>query len=504
MKISYGAVDFTALQIRTISRKLRLSADGTTYLWTDWVIDVVCIYNPKATSFTGPGVPIATPAAGAGEIAPMTDNALRHYLAQPRRRLQISDFDIQLDNGAPLAEFTILDTGGTVTLASGAVVQPPDCDNGPKCTVQAIEVPHGVRTYQCHLVFEAAVNECSDRGVQKLLLSHRWARSEDVNEDCFSTIHTYGECVFNLKAIVKDSASPDQFRAALFHPIPANFQRKNIRVEPQSDGYTYKYYFCDEEQAFNLGSTSPAMRIECNQTGGFSRLGAASASLVGVSAGIDAYLRLEAGQMANPANIAFIPFAIGTGANIAAAVAVAGWNATAAQIPHYSLSVEVTAYGNRNSTRGQLRARALAIIAHRLSMGPLGAVGANLATQEFSLHEDFMRRIVHVRKTIKWGIEQIIAFNLNASFLDNLKDFLGVILPGFGLDANGAPTAIVESFVDETLLPGLGPNTNANNPQPQFGAHSTVLVNVIAQALSNPCELPPTPSLPVFQNKSLT
>ncbi len=467
MRILFDHVEFHALFAKQIERTAIYSDDKSTYLWTDWRIEIDCIYNPGATSFTTDvaGTPVITPPNNSGVLAPFTDVALRHFLAQPRRRLLITDDPAVI----------LLDTG-TYVDGAGVTRAKPDCTNGPRCTVQSIERLHGSRTYQCRLVFECSINECESA---RLLLAHRWAQSIDINQDHFQVVHTQGQCVFNQSALIVNDNFPDQLRSTLMHPIPANFRRCAIKVEPGSDGYTYNYYTMDVEQPFNLGTNFPAVRIEAMQEGQYNRGGTFRASVMAGVAGLRAWSQG------------------GTFSGLAPGAANAALHFWKGTLPKYTVKVTVRAWGNRNSTRDNLRDRALAIMAYRMSLVNSGDL---TPSQEFYIQEDLVGRYVEVSKTIAWSI--------NTKLELNWKTITNIAFPnsGPGVIGNyGEPLAVVGPLKgNEKILAALGPNTESTNPSPHQGAFGAPsqgrLIAAISQALSEPCAAPPSPRVTYFNS----
>lgn len=448
MRVTYGDVELQMVHMRNVTKRPRFSEDGSTYLWTDYTIDMVCIYNPRCTSYgLAAGVPVPGPGADAFE----TDIALKSYLLQPRRRLRI------------------LTAAGDVWIEAPKVGFDVDNNNGPRCTFCSIQEPTGVlKTFEVHLIFECSVNSCPS---DKILLSHRWKRYADVDQDFTTIIATEGEAVFNLPVLVKNGWRPDDFRIALFHAIPDYCKREKIDIQPGSDGITYRYRIVDREQMVSLGQTFPGTRVEVYKTGFY-----AKGSVIRAGA-----------HMFNPAGPAQAFFDNGGGAQprpfwerVGRAAIQGGrqiFEGVAAAMPSYSIMVLVRAWGSRGVTRKRIRLKAYEILSYQMSISIPPALGLiNVQDQlarEFTQVEDLAGRFVEVQKTISWGV-------------DNLGG------PGF-IEQGGIPANIEFAFNnDERLIPGI-PVNEKKNPEPTLQAYGPLLQPLVAQALSSACSLPPEP-----------
>ena len=452
MHLSYGDVEMKMLFVRNIARQPEFSTDGVDYLWTHWVIDCVCVYNPTQMAYD-PG-PAAVP-AGARRLAIDTDAALWNYLSQPRRRLLITT------------------EGGNIYLRSPKAGYTVDHNNGPKITMQSVEEIHGEKTFVVHLQIETWLHDCDE---EHILLSHRWRRFSDTDHDFLTTITTEGECVFNAAELTRLGQHADQFRMHLFHPVPNHFQRERVQVFPASEGHRYMYRTIDRERSGDLGANSPAIRVEFYKTGGFTKKGmgvAAREFATSLPELIGSFFGFQ-GQMAQG------QAAGRTGVNL--------FNqAHDTFMPMMYASVDIRAWGKPRTSRRDLRNVAYSIMATHLAPFPLGA-----ATQEFIVTEDQINNCVHVSKTVRWSLAD------DAPFLTRFLDIT---------DERGVPDPIEHRF-QFTDGQGLSPDLGGNdNPQPQYGAFGKTLIEMMTAALSEPCALPDTPPTTkgqVFNPKTIT
>src|SRR5678815_1653679 len=86
--ITYRGVNLDIIRTREVLNVPIMSSDRTTYLYTQRTVDFDCWYNPRATAYTRPvfPLPVVTPNA----MPFSTDNALQHYLSQPRGKLVVN------------------------------------------------------------------------------------------------------------------------------------------------------------------------------------------------------------------------------------------------------------------------------------------------------------------------------------------------------------------------------------------------------------------------------
>ncbi len=519
---------------QTTSISVQESTDGTTYLYTRWTIDVDTVFNPAANAFLpaadpdGPNAPL--PAADPiglrdGTMPPDTDIALRHRLSQPRGVLILQDDDNRLILRSPESQ-----------------VERSDAYLGPwveECDVTKIQ---GLKTWNIHLRIVTWVNECKNKRTITPLLAHRWTQFMDVDLDYFATRVTQGEAIFRVDEIVRLGRFPDEYRGDLFHSIPPTFKRGPIHVEAISDGSGVRYSFTDTEQPFDHGTNSPATRIEVYQTHWYAQTGIWQAAANGVGSVIGgAPGAYRAGAAAGTTGT------IASGSGIAAVgglAAMSAGGAVVATIPQYSYHVMVRAWGDRNSNRAVIGDMAFAI-----ALARVGPVNTRFASEVIATHE-VTGKFVEVQITHKTGLEEgarsvvTIGQQIGAAVVDGFSLFgSGVAARTFaaearrseaararadGAAAGGGPnlngpaagaraealgirsriqqapfggsglgTEEVNVFVYPGQSPIRGVITRApigNRPPPNSnGTRGTSLVAIVAQALSESCQLPPAP-----------
>lgn len=250
--------------LKTVVCRRRVVLDGPTYLWSEWYIHVRGLLNPAATSYAGAG---GAERPTLGRTPSLTDSTIRHLLAQPRQKLVFTaappdptrpglpDLNVLQGGGGSLV---ILDCPET-TFAAGGVAPNftgsadfdeyfTDAQNGPFPSIYNVVRIDGMRTFHVEFAVTARVNECynyySDPAV---LLSHRWTESHDVDRDGFTRRSVRGHAVFRSDVLLNLGTHPDDYRAALFHPIARNCQRQNVRVTAHEDGCRLDYSFTDQE-----------------------------------------------------------------------------------------------------------------------------------------------------------------------------------------------------------------------------------------------------------------
>lgn len=455
----YRTIRLEVVNTRGVERRNIMSADGTTYLYTHWIFDFDCRYNPAATSYRRG----ATPVQQAGVFPFETDEALQHYLSQPRGQLEV-------------------DMGNGLLVRSPNLGSATDAKNGPWVEECSIARVMGEKQFLVHMRIHTWVNRCtksSEGGSLNPLISHRWRRYVDIDQDHFSTIVTEGEATFRTDLLLAAQTYPDAYRRDLFHPVPPNCQRGPIRVEAMSDGTGVRYHFADYEKAFNYGADCPATRIEAYATAGYSRRGpidvAISAIPEMIQAGADAF------QTSSPWSIA------GRGTAGAARVAA---SAALAMLPKYHVRCFCRAWGNRNSSRTKLTSLAMGLCLGRF--GPL-----LFRSEEKILTHDLCNQFVEFDVTVSWGLEVALANNMFAGIAEQ-------VLPGLeGLGGGQFPITwdqIVHAFPDDNgtiTAPGLNlsKQPGLTNPRPpeSDGTRGTWLGKLVHQALSGSCEVPPAP-----------
>jgi len=299
--VKWGVVEFAFRTTKGISREL-VFAPNKTYLYTRHTFDFTCIFNPSQTSYElGPnGVPrlpntreadgsIVNPrdlenavmGGGPGRLPTLTDKAIRNYL-QPARGDRSYLGPMKREPRKLIYKF-----GPHTLLETPAAGFDTDANNGPiveKCdVVQTI----GVRTFIIHMRIVACVNECNQNIP---LLSHVWRRQVEYDGDGYASVATQGTAVFRSDVLRKLGTFPDKYRRDFMHPVADRQRREYIRITAEEDGVTYHYETMDKEVAYVIGSgingvpnsgnpPDGPIRFDGQFSAGYTSLGMAEATL---------------------------------------------------------------------------------------------------------------------------------------------------------------------------------------------------------------------------------
>jgi hypothetical protein len=257
--------------LRVVACRRRAICDGPTYLWSEWFVHVKGILNPFATSYNGqPNQEFAAP----GSTPALTDETIRHKLMQPRKKLVLTTAGPGPNPGDPPNLNVLGGQGGTLvlldcppsTFAGGPGGDLPnftggpaadqyltDAQNGPFPSVYNVVRIDGLKTIHIEFAVTARVNECfSYYSSPAVLLSHRWTQSHNVDRDAMVARTVRGHAIFRSDVLLNMRARPDDFRAALMHPIGRNCERQNVRVVAHEDSCRIDYVFTDQEVSHNL------------------------------------------------------------------------------------------------------------------------------------------------------------------------------------------------------------------------------------------------------------
>ncbi len=271
--------------------------------------------NPGGTS----AIP---PAQARGSMASTTDRAIRHYLMQPRKRL------VYAIGPSPLLVSPGLNADGTAAQR--------DVYNGPMPLACDVVCVSGTKSFQVDYAIETYVNEALlYRNPNSVILSHRWKRSEDIDQDMYSTITTEGAAVFRTDRLAFLGRSADDFRIALFHPVAPGFARRAWRIEVTEDGSQLRYVLMDKKMHLRVAAPG-VTRIEAFAT----------AEIVGTKP---------------MAQIAAAMGGLSKGVNVGSAMSMIG-----SFIPMLNIQITVRVWGNDRTERKQLEAVAIKFIQTRL------------------------------------------------------------------------------------------------------------------------------------------
>jgi hypothetical protein len=368
--------------VKTLGYQRRFEMDGHAYLWTRHRLVVQGVYNPRATSYSGPdpGAPAATP----GCAPPCTDAAIRHRLSQPQKKLIYS--------AAPAPAATVaLPPGSPVVLDCPPSLDPnapnfstntnldryfTDANNGPRPFHLNLREMLGLKTWFVEFGVECCVNECyRPFGKPPILLAHMWRMRSDMDRDGFTTRHVSGHYVFRTDALLDNLATPDDFRDVLAHPIPPNFERRGVVCEQNEEGNRVDYQFLDREVSHNI-TVRNVTRIE-------------------------AYV--QAGQaIPSPEGAArnFVNELIRGGGP---ALRGASARALVGLLPVGSVRLVVRVWGNRNARRTSLLDTAARVVAVKFPQGIESRQNRGPFAEDVDVTMDLMGRYVQVEATYTAG-----------------------------------------------------------------------------------------------------
>lgn len=255
-QLTYNNVQLQFLKTNVIERTPRMSDDKTEYMWTDFYIDVISIYNPAATSYSPLGV------QQFGNLPMVTDSAIRSALLQPRRALTYEEGGISIITLLP-------------NLAGGGAI---DCDNGPipqSCTVVRITSSH---MFWVQYSIRVSIIECNIGAFISPIASSRYTRSESIDLQYRSTLTTSGIAVFRSNVLASLGADADSYRGYLIPAQLLGYQRTNISFNVNSDGSRVEWSTTDVEQlqgglgninipgtAASIGITKVSMKYHIGQ-----------------------------------------------------------------------------------------------------------------------------------------------------------------------------------------------------------------------------------------------
>lgn len=479
-KFTYGDISLDIIGL-TCQKQKELSADGSTYECTKFILDIDCALNPSYESYRGGAVGAATPVFQVGLTPGQTEKALRAYFAQHRRQLTIDYHGRAGWLISPLTGYTV------------------DARNGPQIDVETVVETWGIRTAIVRFRVITWLVEIVSKATMPVLLSHRWTQAMDTNEDYYSTITTDGDATFRVDELLRLGTYPDQYRHDLFHPIPNNHTR-TISVTAKSDGTGVFYRLVDTEKAFNLTGTQ-ATRIEAYQTVSFGRPSIVGAAL-SVTSGV-----IHGAAQAGQAGGAFAGPLVALGG-----AALHGAIALQRAMPKFSLSVLVKVWGHRNSTRASLMSYALGIANKRIQKNNAGRTYESLLTHVLN------EKHVELSITQSWGPIGAVAAKIiraaQAAGGNLVADVLG--LPGGfvaaamdPITADGMLNLFLPETDDRAQPGGFTQIVGAGNVPPVGGtqvprrSRGSSLEAIVAQALSSAESTPPAPALTTFAASNL-
>lgn len=409
--LSYNGVTMDLVKQHSWERQFIYN--GNQYLYTRHILSVTVVLNPQTNPtltinrFLPPGggnppVPALTgtlfrpgqtnvtqflPAVAGVDLSrgAVTDSLIRHVLGQPRQQLLYV-----LQGYAPLASpwagFITDSTGGPLPLKLDVVQEQSD------------------HTWILNYVIQTDINDCQRyTNKPKILLSHTWSMSHELDPDCFTVRVIEGRAVFSRDRLeanpvtnpvnaaiglvggglaqVVASVPPilaDDFRSQLFHEIPTNFKREKVTVKLQPDGVTLDYVIMDRERALNFNFPN-VTRVEgthkvTTQWGGIAAAyEAIKGAVLGGLRATEENLRFAEGNLgvAVPGLGQADQITIAADAQLASAARITAERIAGIAeglIPQITHNIVLRLWGNRDCTRQQLTAYAYLLLFSRLSL----------------------------------------------------------------------------------------------------------------------------------------
>lgn len=436
--VRYNGIDLEVVEFQDYHREPIW--DGPTYLYSRHRFQCLAIYNPAATSYHLPTA-LAQPTAANGFRGPLTDTAIRHHLMQARRELTYR-----------VGNVTVLDSPGFNIDGNRF---PVDAYNGPTPLAVDVVRVHGTKTFAVSFAVETFVNECYlFRDNPPALVSHRWRRTEDIDQDYFTTITTSGRAMFRTDLLFAIGAVPDDFRVYLLHPVPDGFKRVQVHANATEDGAVLEYV-CIDRMLPMKHSITGVSRIE------------ATHAVQTTAANFDKTIK----------ELIMSPF---TGGSFEGMLRAAG-SAIVCNLPMTNVIVDAKVWGQPHSSRKDLESTAIGIILNRIGKS-LNPITEYTAGKEISLMHDVAGKFVHCHCSLLTSVS-------TASFegVGNKHNIpaVNIYFPD-GSEATDFHDGTL--LLTDTDIAGLEP-PNHN------GSRGAYLKAIAAQALKTPCVAHSQPAL---------
>ncbi len=489
MNFSYNGIVLDQL-VRLLRRSSESVSDGPTYLYTRHMLHIMGRYNPDATSYDALGLPQP------GNIAALTDTAVRNALMQPRQQLIITLDEDDMPGG----EF--------VWISSPLEGYATDAANGP--------IPHHVDITQLlgaihmdvEIIIEVNINECisvphADVGSapDHIVLSHILEATDDIDPNALTRRTVSGRMTLRTDAAIAADAMPDDFRAALFFPVMPNCQREDIHVTATEDGRQLVYSYADQEKMNLLTALAQQncpglVNLEASHTAEIGKPGFDDLMVpVGrsLARGGERLIRVGANGL------------IGAFLNIVPAVAMSALDLgiTVAQlVPRQMHTVVARATGTRNADKQKLEAVALEFCKNRLTAAQVPD-GSLLNTAHLTINYCWERTANQVEVTLRckkgFGAQAFQSFfRITAGLAVALarQDFAPAQL-AFEAEFRALPDQIMPGDGGmDALVPCASPQT-AVQPYPpnDAGTRGTLIESLAVLVLQGQCGLPVAPAL---------
>jgi hypothetical protein len=232
--LTYNGITLEFIRTNVLDRTARYSDDGVDYMWTDFTLDVISVFNPYGTSYN------EFAEQEFGVMPEITDAAIRHYLLQNRQPLLFEE------GGIVIAELeSNLENGGAI-----------DCDDGPKPINVSITRILGSKFFYVQYVIKFSLIECPDGSFPSPIASSRYSRAEQVDDQYRSTLTTSGVAYFRSNVLSSLAQNADYYRSYIIPPQLDGYKRSDIRVDIRSDGIMMTWSTTDIEQFTPLGNNA--------------------------------------------------------------------------------------------------------------------------------------------------------------------------------------------------------------------------------------------------------
>lgn len=351
------------------------------------------------------GLPSTTdqPRMNRGVFAPNTDLAIRHALMQPRRVL------VYAVGNAPVLVSPSIN-------ADGAQAQ-TDAANGPLPVVYDVVQISGTKSFLVDFGVETYLNESYLYvSTPSVMLSHRWKATETIDQDYFSTRVIEGHAEFRSDRLLFLGAVPDDFRVALFHPLPGpGWKRIHVDAFANQDGNSADYVLVDKQLALSIVPAG-VTRIESYVTARSSNWG----------------LQSVFGTLGN----ALFGIAAGRGSSASAiGAASSSFNLLGSTIPLAELEIVFRVWGRSDINRKILENVAVNGCRQRVILAQFFGLVASTAATQLDVTHDIAGSFVEARGIVR------TAFNRAAYTATGTSAFVGPL----GILLGGNPSGIFPS-----------------------------------------------------------
>lgn len=432
--------------------------DGPNYLHTVHTMTVCGIYSVRSTCYAQSGTEV--PKADIDRVAGTTDKAIRHYLSQARR---------QLIYRAGRVEVLRCPDDGSVC----------DAANGPFPEVHSVKPYGGPGTFQVVMTVRCHVNESRlFTSTIPVMLSHLWDMTHDIDQDYFTTRTIRGHAAFRRDRLELLSYRPDDFRAYLFHPVPAGWKREDVQVVVDEDNLTAHYQVMDREQA-SMIRVQGVTRIEAFESRGQTAGGWEDTLVEMTASGLDA-----AFEAARAASMAWDPVrATAAGGAALARGTFAVGQAFYRNAPRGHIACTVRAWGNPNCTRKTLQETVAKFLAMRL--------GNSIGAKSIVYNHDLMGRFVEGVARYDMGPFETLGEEIA---VNNLEGLMNVVRTAYKLPNINFPSA--DSVEPITTTDAIAAIAGNQMPPNDSGSRGTYIGALVAQALLAADTTPSRPTDP--------